>query len=93
MSNVCVAMRIPTTGLWVFQKWKKSASLLQLSMKDNMDPRKSYLYKLSQEPGLEYFQNILLCGSTQDNYVPIHSAHIELCTAAVSDASDYGLSS
>ena len=42
-------------------------------------------------PGLEYFHNVLLCGSSQDFYVPIHSAHIELCNAAVSDTSDNGM--
>ena len=60
-------------------------------MKDHADPRQSFLFKLSREPGLEHFKHILLCGSSQDNYVPIHSAHIELCTAAVTDSSAYGL--
>ena len=35
------------------QKWKKSGSLLQLSLKDNLDPRQSFLYKLSQKPGMQ----------------------------------------
>ena len=59
-------------------------------MKDHVDPRQSFLYRLSQAPGLEHFQNVLLCGSSQDNYVPIHSAHMELCSAAVADSSVYG---
>jgi len=37
----------------------------------------SYLYKLSQSPGLRYFQNIILCASTQDKYVPFASARIQ----------------
>ncbi|RWS10238.1 Protein FAM135A-like protein, partial [Dinothrombium tinctorium] len=77
-------------GLWFMQKWKKSESLLQLAMKDASDPRQTFLYKLSSEPGLEYFRHILLCGSSQDHYVPIHSAHIELCNAALSDSSISG---
>lgn len=60
-------------------------------MKDNVDIRQCYLYKLSQEPGLEHFQFVLLCGSSQDNYVPIHSAHIELCSAALNDTSVNGM--
>lgn len=72
------------------QKWKKSASLLELAMKDCSDPRQSYLYKLSLESGLEHFRYILLCGSSQDHYVPIHSAHIELCNSALNDASING---
>lgn len=77
-------------GLWFMQKWKKSGSLLQLSMKDATDIRRTFLYKLSQKPGLEYFRNILLFGSAQDRYVPIHSARIELCKAAVKDTSTQG---
>ena len=63
---------------------------LQLAMKDQSDVRQTFLYKLSQEQGLEHFQNVLLCGSSQDNYVPIHSAHMELCLAAISDSSSSG---
>lgn len=59
-------------------------------MKDHSDLRQTFLYKLSQEEGLEYFKNILLCGSSQDNYVPVHSAHIELCTASINDSSNSG---
>jgi len=33
------------------QKWKKSGSLLQLSMKDHSDPRQTFLYKLSEKTG------------------------------------------
>ncbi len=77
-------------GLWFMQKWKKSGSLLQLAMRDSSDPRQTYLYRLSLESGLEYFRNILLCGSSQDHYVPIHSAHIELCNSALNDSSPNG---
>ncbi|XP_076440351.1 protein FAM135A-like isoform X2 [Babylonia areolata] len=37
-------------GMWFMQKWKKSGSLLQLSLKDSSDPRQSFLYRLSQKP-------------------------------------------
>ena len=33
------------------QKWKKSGSLLQLSLKDHTDPRQTFLYQLSTKPG------------------------------------------
>ncbi|XP_064486399.1 uncharacterized protein LOC135398826 isoform X2 [Ornithodoros turicata] len=78
-------------GMWFMQKWKKSGSLLQLCMKDTSDIRQSFLYKLSQKPGLEYFKHVLLFGSSQDRYVPIHSARIELCKAAVKDTSSLAL--
>ncbi|XP_070396299.1 protein FAM135A isoform X3 [Dermacentor albipictus] len=77
-------------GMWFMQKWKKSGSLLQLAMKDTADIRQSFLYKLSQKPGLEFFKHVLLFGSMQDRYVPIHSARIELCKAAVKDATPIG---
>ncbi|GFS85048.1 protein FAM135A [Nephila pilipes] len=78
-------------GMWFMQKWKKSGSLLQLSMKDASDLRQTFLYKLSQKSGLEYFRNILLFGSSQDRYVPLHSARIELCKPALKDTSLQGV--
>jgi hypothetical protein len=77
-------------GMWLMQKWKKSGSLLQLSLKDHSDPRQTFLYKLSQKTGLEFFRNILLVGSQQDRYVPYHSSRIELCKAALKDSSGLG---
>ncbi|XP_078612577.1 protein FAM135A-like isoform X2 [Branchiostoma floridae x Branchiostoma japonicum] len=73
------------TGMWFMQKWKKSGSLLQLAFKDHPDPRHTFLYRLSQKPGLALFKNVLLVGSVQDRYVPFHSARIEMCKSAVKD--------
>lgn len=77
-------------GMWVIQKLKKSSSLLQLSLRDKLDLKETFLYKLSQQPALEFFKNILLVSSPQDKYAPYHSTRIELCRAAVRDTSDYG---
>ncbi|KAK3600457.1 hypothetical protein CHS0354_037864 [Potamilus streckersoni] len=77
-------------GMWFMQKWKKSGSLLQLSLKDHQDPRQTFLFKLSQKPGLEFFKNVLLVGSSQDRYVPYHSSRIEMCKAAQRDVSGLG---
>ncbi|KAL5015813.1 hypothetical protein ScPMuIL_005402 [Solemya velum] len=77
-------------GMWFMQKWKKSGSLLQLSLKDHSDPRQSFLYKLSQKPGLEFFRHVLLVGSSQDRYVPYHSSRIEMCKAAQRESSGMG---
>ena len=38
-------------GLWFMQKWKKSDSLLQLSLHDHPDPRQTFIYRLSQSEG------------------------------------------
>ncbi|XP_069128609.1 protein FAM135A-like [Argopecten irradians] len=77
-------------GMWFMQKWKKSGSLLQLSLKDHNDPRQSFLYKLSQKAGLEMFRHVLLVGSSQDRYVPYHSSRIEMCKAAQRESSGMG---
>ncbi|PIK43011.1 hypothetical protein BSL78_20128 [Apostichopus japonicus] len=61
------------TGLWVMQKWKKSNSLLQLSLRDHADPRQAFLYQLSKNPGLAMFRNVLLVGSLQDRYDVHHN--------------------
>ncbi|XP_053322331.1 protein FAM135B [Spea bombifrons] len=74
-----------STGLWLMQKLKKSGSLLQLTFRDNPDLRKSFLYQLSQKPGLQYFKNVVLVASPQDRYVPFHSARIEMCKNAIKD--------
>lgn len=76
-------------GLWIMQKWKRSGSLLQLSLKDHSDLKSTFLYKLSKKPTLEYFKNVLLVASLQDRYVPFHSARIEMCKAAYKD-NQYG---
>ena len=84
-------MYMSSTGMWFMQKWKKSGSLLQLCMRDSSDMRQSFLYRLSQRSTLHHFKNILLCGSTQDRYVPPHSARLELCKAAIRDQSNLGV--
>ncbi|KAL0271507.1 UNVERIFIED_CONTAM: hypothetical protein PYX00_008581 [Menopon gallinae] len=77
-------------GMWFMQKWKKSGSLLQLSLRDAPDVRQTFLYRLSQKSNLQHFRHILLCGSSQDRYVPMHSARIELCKAAIKDTTIQG---
>lgn len=72
------------------QKWKKSGSLLQLCLRDAADSRQTFLYRLSQKSTLHHFKNVLLCGSSQDRYVPPHSARLELCKSAVRDTSNLG---
>ncbi|KAM6958835.1 protein FAM135B [Aplochiton taeniatus] len=74
-----------STGLWLMQKLKKSGSLLQLTFRDHADPRKTFLYLLSQKPGLQFFKNVVLVASPQDRYVPFHSARIEMCRTALKD--------
>ncbi|SPR01123.1 unnamed protein product (mitochondrion) [Plasmodiophora brassicae] len=70
-------------GLWFIQKLYKSVSLSQMSMTDDPgDARQSMLYKLSKQPGLEFFNNVVLVSSPQDQYVPHNSARLELTSAS-----------
>lgn len=78
------------SGMWFMQKWKKSGSLLQLAIKDKSDVRRTFMYRLSQKSNLHKFKHVLLCGSAQDRYVPLHSARIELCKAAIRDPTEQG---
>lgn len=49
--SACVCVFVCHSGLWLMQKLKKSGSLLQLTFRDHVDPRKTFLYLLSQKPG------------------------------------------
>ena len=77
-------------GMWFMQKWKKSGSLHQLALKDATDIRQTFMYKLSLRSNLHMFRHVLLAGSTQDRYVPWHSARIELCKSACKDCTVTG---
>ena len=72
------------------QKLKKSGSLHQLALKDATDIRQTFMYQLSQRSNLHMFRHVLLAGSTQDRYVPWHSARIEMCKTAIKDHSVTG---
>lgn len=55
-----------------------------------MDHTKWIKMFLQQRSQLHNFKNVILCGSSQDRYVPLHSARIELCRQAVRDNSVIG---
>lgn len=72
------------------QRWKKSGSLQQLSLKDTANPRNSFLYRLARSSALHHFRYVILSASAQDRYVPLHSARIESCRAAIRDPTPLG---
>lgn len=65
-------------GLRVLQSWRQSTCLAQLSMTDNQDPRETFLYRLSQARGFEFFQNVVLVSCPSDQYSPFDSARVEV---------------
>lgn len=75
--------KILDAGMWVLKNWKKSLSLTQLSMTDKSNVEDTCLFRLTQLPGMEWFQNIVLCCSYQDKYVPFDSARIQICKQAL----------
>ena len=52
--------------------------LEELSMGDDTDPRKTAMYKLSNNGALNDFKYVVLVSSTQDQYAPFESARIEM---------------
>lgn len=78
-------------GLWFLKKWNKSTSLTQLSMSDSPDRSKSYLFKLSNQPGLNHFRYIVLLSSHQDSYAPFESARIEISPKMAQDSNHGGM--
>lgn len=64
-------------GLWFINAMKKCTSIEQLTMVDSEDPKETFLYKLSLQPGLEWFSRLVFFASHQDLYVPYYSARIQ----------------
>ena len=80
-SNALVEM-----GMWGLRRWKGAQCITELSLKDVDEPTATLLYRLSTQPSLGAFRNVLLVSSSQDRYVPYHSTRIQLCEEAVHDA-------
>ncbi|XP_077495041.1 uncharacterized protein LOC144106176 [Amblyomma americanum] len=74
----------------VLSKISMKGSMKELTFQDSADIRKCYLYILSRAPGLEYFKNVLLVGSSQDKLVPVHSSNIQHCPESLVDNSVVG---
>jgi pimeloyl-ACP methyl ester carboxylesterase len=72
-------------GIWFLKKWNKSASLRQLSMTDAADKTKTYLFRLSSVPGLNFFRYVVLLSSHQDSYAPFESARVEVSPQMADD--------
>lgn len=71
------ASKLVDAGLWLLNAMKKCTSILQMTMQDHEQPQETFLYKLSQKPGLEWFKKVVLLASHQDLYVPYYSARLQ----------------
>ncbi|XP_064462588.1 protein FAM135A-like isoform X2 [Ornithodoros turicata] len=63
--------------------WK--TCMKEMTLKDSADVRSTYIYMLSLVPGLEYFKNVILMGSSRDKLVPIYSSNIQHCNESLAD--------
>jgi hypothetical protein len=72
-------------GMWGLRRWKKAQCLTELSLKDKPEASETLLYRLSKQPVLGLFTNVLLVSSIEDRYVPHHSARVQLCEEAIHD--------
>lgn len=75
--------RLFDAGMWFLKKWRKSVSLTQFSMSDADNVEDTCLYKLSTFQGLNWFQNVVLVCSWQDQYAPFDSARIQICKSSM----------
>ncbi|KAK6061467.1 putative serine esterase DUF676 [Cooperia oncophora] len=77
-------------GIQVMQWWKKSRSMEQLSLKDEVSFSDSFLYRLSKKSTFGLFRYVLLIGTPADVFVPCHSALLSPCKSAAKDPSALG---
>jgi hypothetical protein len=59
------------------QKWKKSGSLQQLALKDAVDIRQTFLYKLASRSNLQHFKNVLLAGKIFTRFLYPHHVNAD----------------
>jgi hypothetical protein len=66
------------TGIWLASIFQPQMALSQISMQDSQTISDSFLMRLSQYQGLEWFTHVFLVGSHQDSYTPVESALVEI---------------
>ena len=71
--------------MWGLRRWKGAQCLTELSLKDAAEPTATLLYRLSKQPTLGLFTNVLLISSLRRTATSHHSARIQLCDEAVHD--------
>ena len=75
--------KIIDAGMWFLKAWKKSKSLEQISSTDGKNIEESYLYKLSNSDGLNWFSHVILISSHQDYYAPFESTRLQVCDKVI----------
>jgi len=73
------------TGMWLINNLNDSPVISKLSYDDGHSIADCYMYRLSQMEGLDWFQHVLLVGSSQDEWVPYESTRMQYTVKAKSD--------
>ena len=77
-SSHCGNLFVPSTlisgGMWALQRLHHSTFMNELQLLDDKDMTKTFMYNLSKAKGFELFRYVVLVGSCQDSYVPMHTA-------------------
>jgi len=72
--NLFVPSTIVSGGMWALQRLHHSTFMNELQLLDDKDMTKTFMYELSKQKGFELFRYVVLVGSCQDSYVPMHTA-------------------
>ena len=65
-------------GTFFTEAWYDSFSVNQLRLADANTVKNTYLYKLSEAKGLEFFKHIYFFSSSQDSFVPYYSSRCQI---------------
>ena len=84
LGYICNSSALVDAGMWFIKKFKKSLSMRQMTMTDFSDFRQTFIYKLSEGYGLDWFKHIAFISSFQDEYAPFESARVQIATNAES---------
>lgn len=70
--------KLLSLGIWVVGGVRGTPALKEISLSDSKAIEDTTLYDLSKGKGLDWFNSVILVGSTQDCYSPIESAIIQM---------------
>lgn len=63
--------------MWIVDKFTKNQTISQIRLSDAKQISSTYLYSLSTDKSLKYFDKIIFVGSSKDTYAPLESAIVQ----------------
>ena len=85
LGTTYVPSAIVATGMWALKRLRKTELLDELQMQDAPVVEDCFMYKLSTDGGLGDFKHTIPVSGHQDQYVPLHSAQINVPVDAERD--------